>query len=156
MKTTSGDFFKKRRHLDGRQRGVPAAVAGLGSRAFHGLFQVVGGHHAVNDRDIFLQADLGERAGHLPIDQPRVGRGALDHHAQRHERAVFLRFGAGQLLDRQRDFERARHPDNGQRVVAGAVPLEAIQRAAEQLPGEQVVKPADDNPEAQVLGQQIS
>jgi hypothetical protein len=107
---TLGQLLEQRRHFNGGLGGVPAAVAGLAAAALDGLVEVVGGDDAVDDRDAAGQADLGQGAGDLGVDEPGVRRGALDDGAQRDQRILFL--GLRELLEGEGLFVGAGDPDD--------------------------------------------
>ena len=80
-----------------------------------------------------------------------MGRVAADHRTQGDQHLVLTR--AGHLLGHDRQFERTRHPGHVQ-LGAGlrhihAMALEAVETAAQQLGGDQIIETGHDDADAQ-------
>ena len=110
-------------------------------------WQRVGGQHAEHDRDAGGQRGLLQAPGRLPGDVVEVRRVAPDHRAEAHDAVAPARAARGAW---RRAAARTR-PGPTRRVTSSSATPRVAQRpprAVEQLPGDVLVEPADDDRDA--------
>jgi len=65
-------------HFDGDLCRFRAFVTGFGASALYGLFDAVGGEHAVDDRDVVAERNVAQGFGAFADDDVKVGGRAFD------------------------------------------------------------------------------
>ena len=126
------------RELDRREGRIRALVAGLGAGALDRLLDRVRRQHAEGDRNAGIVRDTREPAGAFARDVVEMRRRTLDHRAERNDRivAAWLR----QLARDERQVERTGRAHDLDLLVARAVALEHVDRAAHQLIDDEVIE----------------
>ena len=134
-------------HLDHHVGGFGALVAARLARlrrALQRLLDRLGGEHAERDRQVLRERDAADAIGHTLTDVLEVRCVAAHDHADRDQRVVAT--AARGALRRERDLERARHPEHVH--VLAAELGEPRDAALEQAQRDQVVEARDDHAHA--------
>ena len=147
-------LLDKVHHFNGRQGGFGSFIAGFAPGAIERLLHRRAGEDAEQHGNAALDAGPQDAGGHLVIDVFVVAGFALNDRPQAAYGRVF--FALGQLVGHQRKLERPGNPDDGQIVVAGAMPAKCIECPVEQSPGDKIIEPGDDDGIALVAGDEFT
>ena len=99
------DLAQQADHFDGDLCRFRAFVTGFGASALYGLFDAVGGEHAVDDRDVVAERNVAQGFGAFADDDVKVGGRAFDDGAESDDGVVAA--GGGEALRGDAEFECA-------------------------------------------------
>ena len=133
---------------------IGALVAGFGAAAFDGLFDVVGGDHAVGYGRAGFHAQLREGFGNFVVDITGVGSGALDDYAHGDDGIIFA--GIKHFFDREGDFIRTGHPCQFNIIRTAAVTDDRVDRTFHQMSNKKVIEAGRHQTEFQTIGLQVA
>src|SRR5690606_1959815 len=140
-------------HLDGGDGCLPSLVSRFGPGPLDRLFDGIHGDHSEDDRHAVFEGGAGHPLGHFTGHVVKMGRRPPNHRPQGNHRVVAA--GRGHPVGHERNFKGSRNPRDLHRVVGNPVAIEVILRPRQQLAGDEFVKSADDDANAEPLTDQF-
>ena len=143
------DLAQQADHFDGDLCRFRAFVTGFGASALYGLFDAVGGEHAVDDRDVVAERNMAQGFGAFADDDVKVGGRAFDDGAESDDGVVAG--GGGEALRGDAEFECAGDVGDVDVGEVGAVAFQGVDGARFEFVDDEVVEARADDGVARVL-----